>query len=257
MAALLWQTKSTISLPPSVIRELRQSYNHLADQSRDWCISIGHLVPRDAQFTSIGDASGIGGGAFCHELQFWFAVIWSDTVKSQFMAGRIHINLLEFIVVLLQLAAAICRAEEHSSDFHIQPLSKLLLRTNNLPSRNWAHKISARSERGQLFVSIYAALLERTQLTVACNHIAGTTNTLADFISRPSLPLYSHSDRCEQIFREEPKLRHYHFFRPSPDFLSCLESRLSTEQWQESPMLPRLLGQFETGDCITSCFVTI
>ena len=258
MAALLWRTKSAISIPLSVTNELRQLHEHLADPSRDWSISIGHVVPREPQFTSIGDACGIGGGAFCHELRFWFDVIWSEKVQSYFVAGKIHINLLEFIVVLIQLAAAITRAEEPAgSDIPMPPLSMLLLRTDNSPSRNWAHKISARSERGQLFVSVYAALLERTTLTVACNHIAGVDNTLADFISRPSLPIISHPNRCEQIFREEPRLRHYHFFRPSPELLSCLESRLFTGQWQASPPLPKSLGRFETADCITSSSVII
>ena len=257
MAALLWRTKSAIGLTEPVIHELQQLYNILADTSRPWSISIGHVVPRDAQFTSIGDACGIGGGAFCHELRFWFDIVWSDRTQSQFVEGKIHINLLEFIVVLIQLAAAICRAEESAAEYSIQPLSKILLRTDNSPSRNWAHKISARSERGQLFVSIYAALLERTTLTVACNHIAGVDNTLADFISRPPVPLYSHPDRCEQIFREEPKLRSYHFFRPSQELLSCLVSRLFTEHWQVNLPLPASLGHFETADCITSCSVTI
>ena len=74
------------------------------------------------------------------------------------------------------------------------PLSKFLIRTDNSPSKNWAHKVSARSERGQLLVSLYAAMLTRTELTVECNHVAGVDNTLADFISRPPPEFISHPD---------------------------------------------------------------
>ena len=148
-----------------VLYELRRLHTHMAEFSVPWEMSIAHTVPRNAQFTSIGDACGIGGGAFCHELQYWFDIVWSARTQQYFVAGKIHINILEFIVVLVQLAAAISRCEQHGSEFAMPPLSKLLLRTDNSPSRNWAHKISAKSERGQLFVSIYyAALLERTEL---------------------------------------------------------------------------------------------
>lgn len=258
MATLLWRTKTPIPIPPPVTYELKALHRQFSDFSRPWSISIGHVVPRDAQFTSLGDACGTGGGAYCHDLEYWFDVIWSPLTRQQFNAGSIHINILEFVVVILQLAAAITRAEEDGKQYNIQPLSKLLIRTDNSPSRNWAqHKVSAKSERGQLFVSIYADLFDRTTLTVECNHIAGESNSLADFISRPQCTTDSHATRCEQIFLREPKLKSYPFFRPSPELLSCLVSRLSVKQWQESPRLPRSLGRFETGASITSSFVII
>ena len=126
-----------------------------------------------------------------------------------------------------------------------------------IPSKHKFHKVSAKSERGQLFISIYADLLDRTTLTVECNHIAGESNSLADFISHPQSPTDSHATRCKQIFLREPKLRSYPFFRPSQELLSCLVSRLFVKQWQESPHLPRPLGRFETGASITSSFVII
>ena len=257
MAATIWRNKIAIPLPQGVQHELQSLHDQLADQSNPWSTSIGHIIPRDAQFTSLGDACGAGGGAYCHNLRFWFDILWSDETKRQFDAGKIHINILEFIVVILQLAAAITRAEEDATQFAIQPLSKILIRTDNSPSQNWAHKVSSKSERGQLFVSIYADLLERTQLTVACNHIAGEDNDLADFLSRPIANTNSHVDRCAQIFRKEPRLEMYHFFRPTAEFLSCLHSRLFITQWQASPPLPSKLGHFVTDASTTSCFLTI
>ena len=133
----------------------------------------------------LGDACGTGGGAFCDELRYWFDIIWSTRTQQLFNCGQAHINILEFIVVLLQLAAAITRSEQGFlvEGREIKPLHKLLIRSDNSPSCNWAHKVSAKSERGQLFVSIYADLIERTQLTIDCTHVAGSANDLADFIS--------------------------------------------------------------------------
>ena len=256
-AALLWRTKTAIPLLTAVNYELKQIHETLTKATNSWSINIGHAVPRDAQHTSLGDTCGVGGGVFCHELKYWFDVVWSDKTQQQFVAGKIHINVLEFIVVLLQLAAAIVKYEEHPAKATMQPLSKLLIRTDNSPSRNWAHKVWAKSERGQIFVSLYAHLIERTPLTIACNHIAGVDNNLADFISRPPLTSYSLADRCEQIFLQEPKLKFYSYFRPSAELLSCLESRLFTERWQPNLPLPKLLGRFETANCITSCSVIV
>jgi hypothetical protein len=96
--------------------------------------------------------------------------------------NQIHINVMELVVVLLQLADVITSTE--GPDFFvpirrqfptgIPALAKLLIRTDNSPSQNWAHKVSAKSEKGQLLVSVFADMLERTTYAAHCNHIAGT-----------------------------------------------------------------------------------
>ena len=63
MAALLWRTKSKIAITDSVAREIQNIYEHMNNPSITWAISIGHVIPRDAQYTSFGDACGIGGGS--------------------------------------------------------------------------------------------------------------------------------------------------------------------------------------------------
>jgi hypothetical protein len=74
---------------------------------------------------------------------------------------------MEFVVGILQLSAVVTLIEEPSlyptlvTTFpnRIQKLAKLLIRTDNSPSQNWAHKVSSKSEHGQQMVHIYAALL--------------------------------------------------------------------------------------------------
>ncbi len=265
IAALLWSQKVKIPLPPAVIGELAHVHSLIANHDYKWEMQIGYVIPRDPQFSSLGDACLDAGGAFCHDLEFWFDIQWSAKTKQALAIDAIHINVVEFTVVILQLAAVITILEEAEPQpsiakkfpSGIPSLAKLLIRTDNSPSQNWAHKVSSRPEQGQQMVHLYAALLERTSIAVACTHIAGKANSLADFISRPPTHLPSPAMRHQQIFEKEPKLTSYRYFRPHPEFLSNLESRLFSEQWIETTTLPKLLGQFEAAESITSSFVTL
>jgi hypothetical protein len=85
-----------------------------------WEESIEFITPRNHHFVSIGDASKLGGGAHCDKLEYWFDILWSTKVRNgvtNLNASNphfVHINSLEFIVVIIQLAAAIV---------HLQTLS--------------------------------------------------------------------------------------------------------------------------------------
>ena len=79
----------------------------MANFATPWEMCIGHTVPRDAQFTSIGDACLDGGGANCDVLEIWFDIIWSAETSASLKLKKLHINVMEFIVVILQLAAVI------------------------------------------------------------------------------------------------------------------------------------------------------
>ena len=121
MASLLWSTKSRTPLTPPVRYELQRLHAHMADFSIPWEMSIAHTVNRDPQFTSIGDACLTGGGAFCDILEFWFDLIWSPPTRTALATNKLHINVMEVIVVLIQLAAVITLVEEPC---HYQPLQK-------------------------------------------------------------------------------------------------------------------------------------
>jgi hypothetical protein len=264
MAALLWSTKSKIELTREVRIELDYLHSLLANPNYKWEMQIGHVIPRDPQFTCTGDACLTGGGAYCHDLQYWFDIAWSDNTKNAIGKGTIHINMMEFIVVILQLAATITVVEEQPQNSEISKkfypgiphLAKLLIRTDNSPSQNWAHKVSSKSENGQQLVRTYAALLDRTSLAVQSSHIKGTDNDLADFLSRQPFHSHSISTRHHQIFEKERKLASYRYFQPHPDFLSHLGSRLSNEPWTTTTILPKQLGQFAAvGSTISSSVI--
>jgi hypothetical protein len=265
MAALLWSKKTKITITAAVRDELTYLHSLLADQNYAWEMHIGHVIPRDPQFISTGDACLTGGGAYCHELQYWFDVVWSERITNAIEKGSIHINMMEFVIVILQLAATIATVEENPQNTEmsqksrsgIPKLAKLLIQTDNSPSQNWAHKVSSKSENGQQLVRLYAALLDRTTLAVHSNHIKGTTNDLADFLSRQTFHSHSTATRHLQIFEKEPKLASYRYFQPHPDLLFNLVSRLFNEPWTTTTTLPKQLGQFAAVGSTTSSSVTL
>ena len=262
MAALLWSSKTRTPLSVPVQYELRRLYTHMANFATPWEMCIGHTVPRDAQFTSIGDACLTGGGAYCDVLEFWFDIIWSADTSASLKSKKLHINVMEFIVVILQLAAVVTLTEEcelyppcdppsllesqhwrTSSSEPTTPHPKIGL-TKCRPKRKWANCSSAfmpTSSNGRRSLS--------TATILPAN--------LADFISCPPFPIPPLPTRHQQIFTKEPRLASFRYFRPSQELLSLLGSRLSTKQWQESLPLPKSLGHFLAAGSTISCFASI
>ena len=88
-----------------------------------WEVPLGLIVPRDPHFSSHCDASHVGGGAYyCRELEFWFDIAWSPQTVHGIKkvkpgcSGYVHINYLEFIVVILPLVAIRVRMETATED---------------------------------------------------------------------------------------------------------------------------------------------
>ena len=125
MAQALWQFRSKITVSEEVKADLAFLRTYLLDPSQSWSISIGHVIPRDPFGISYGDASTgdafcAGGGGFhspTHKV--WSMVIWSDELQRRALLERhpsqVHINQLEMVVVLLQLAAVITALEHPSA----------------------------------------------------------------------------------------------------------------------------------------------
>ena len=51
-------------MPDPVRYELAQVHRHLSNFAKPWEMQVGHVIPRDATFTSIGDVRNTGGGTF-------------------------------------------------------------------------------------------------------------------------------------------------------------------------------------------------
>jgi hypothetical protein len=226
-------------------------------------------VPRSPTYKSAGDASLTGGGAINDSLGFWFDCRWNLCIRAGAKHGSrhpdyVHINCLEFVVLLLQIVACIVYLEHQQYDLvnlglptDTPPVIPIILAlTDNISSKSWIHRIITASTRGQALIQIYAVLLRRSPLGLQCEHLAGVLNVEPDFISRPNLCL-APFDWYAQIFRTMPRLQFYNYFQPSAAFISVIQSRLFSDSLLGLPELPKNLGQFVPAASIISGFVTI
>jgi hypothetical protein len=208
-----------------------------------WERSIAHWIPRDPTFVSAGDASQVTRGALTEEVKFWFDVTWSDRVRRGCKLppsdpGFIHINVLKFVVVLIQLAACIVALETDYAKsvcgIALPEIPHLLVWTDNRASTSWANRVTTSSRTAQpLLGGILSSLLKHSNISFESDHIAGVSNDGPDFISRPDLapePALTHFRRAQQISMNDKRLQSWHFFRPSQKFTSLLESMLFSER---------------------------
>jgi hypothetical protein len=224
---------------------------------------LGMIIPRDPHFWSRGDASLVGGGAYCPGLCFWFDIGWSPRVVRGVRHAKpnspdyVHINALEFAIIILQLAAIKARLDnatnQESTGFF--PLGRpdipvWLGETDNTVALSWENRATARTSQGQGLVSVYAELLRTSFIHTQCKHLSGILNTVADDISRNDFSL-SGPDRCLQLFRKHPSLGSLDYFQPSPELLQLLTSRLYSKPSLAPCVLPTVLGQFVPAGCTT------
>lgn len=255
-AAYLWSKRIQIDMTVTVRHAIGTILRYLTNPAIRWAQPIGYIIPRDPHCESTGDASELGAGAYSDKLHYWVNIIWSDKVKAGLQRksteqGFIHINSLEFVIALIQLAAAIVYfgsltdAQCKQSFPNGRPKQPILLCfTDNTTAKSWANKLASATPRGQRLIGILAELLRTHVIGINANHIAGVDNVLADFISRPTHTNLSHAARAEQIFLKHEPARTWNFFQPSRKFLQVLTSSLFNGPAETLPALPKSLGRF-------------
>ena len=255
-AKFLWNTNANVPVTKAMRESFAVIRAVLQDESKRWVQPIGYIIERDPHVITLGDASGHGGGAYCESLSFWFDIVWSKKVTENFNRrpatnSTVHINSLEFIVVILQYVATAVRIttlptkildKVFPRGIPAQPV--LLCRTDNTAAEAWANKVTSQSPQGQRLIGVMAELLRTNNLGLNARHIAGVKNVLADFISRPTHFDLSFSERAEQIFQKHELARTWDFFQPSPELLQSLSSLLFSERMEGLPSLPKNLGHF-------------
>ena len=258
-----------MSMTTAIKVGLTTLHHYLADRSRPWESKIGHIIPRAPHAETLGDASQLGGGAFSHDLEFWFEIEWSDRVRNGTQLSSkhpdfVHINSLEFIIIILQMCATIVRFEtmEPADQHRLFPngmpeLPVICCWTDNMSSRSWANSATAKSSAGQRLVGAFAELLRTRNLGINCEHIPGIQNVLSDFISRPTHYKFSPPQRAEQVFRTHASLRTYTYFHPSPGLLHVLSSLLFSKDLLVLPSLPKCLGHFGPVGSTTSSIASL
>jgi hypothetical protein len=234
VAQALWTWRTKHPSTPDIRRELGRLKSSL--ETERWEIFIPQMIPRDPNYESAGDASLRGGGAYSQGLHYFFVCHWAPRILGSVLLplahpDYVHINILEFLVILLQLAAAITRLEAclaRSPDFLPLPVvafAALLVHTDNIVSEHWAEVVATTSWRAQPLLLVYAQLLRRTTLAVHSQWIAGSLNIIPDRLSHPSKSLTPVAN-FSQILLEHPFLKSLHCFQPSAALLLLLQSFL-------------------------------
>jgi len=125
--------------------------------------------------------------------------------------------------------------------------------TDNKSAKAWGNFVSSKSTKGQALVRIQAELLHRTQNGYAFDYVKGEDNVTADLLSRPPPHTTTFSNNFTfQIYQQEPRIRYYDYFQPSPELSSLLLATLYSDAPVARPNLPKTLGSFGPAVSTTS-----
>jgi hypothetical protein len=165
---LLWHSKSTFPVLAHVQKDIALMIDWLRDPAVLWEKSVAHWIPCDPTFVSAGDASQVAGGAITEVLQFWFDIYWTERVRRGCKLPPsdpdfIHINVLEFVVVLIQLAACITPLEtDYAKSIcgdTLPQIPHLWAWTDNESSKSWVNRLTTASPKAQPLLGILSPLL--------------------------------------------------------------------------------------------------
>jgi hypothetical protein len=245
VAARLWRSKHPIPMTEKANNAVTRLLRYVANPSFNWAGSIGHMIQRDPDFTGYGDASLTSGGGYNRDMQYYFLLFWGPRITRGFTLSPDHkdyrhINEMEFIVILVQLAAILTRMRD-TTWTGLAPIAALW--SDNTSSSAWAAAVHSRSPRMQGLVELYSQLLEDSGIKPRSDHISSKDNHQADFLSRlePSTsPTFLHT----QISRQYTEMTSFQIFLPSSDFLRQIEARMSSVAPPDRHGRPNHLGQF-------------
>jgi hypothetical protein len=266
-AHLLWSSQQRFAVDAPMLNAIGHLLSYVESTESPWEVPIGMIIPRDPHFWSRGDASLLGGGAYCPGLRFWFDVTWSARVLHGVRNVKpaspdyVHINALEFVVIIIQLAAITTRLATMATTAGLYfpsgrpDIPVWLGETDNTVSKSWENRATARTSQGQGLVSVYAELLRTSFVHTQCQHLAGVLNIVADDISRNDFSL--RSARFSQLFLKHPSLASLDYFQPSPELLQLLTWQLFSKHNPVPCVLPTVLGLFVPAGCTISGSVIV
>jgi hypothetical protein len=261
VAQFIWRNKLPIKMTNGIRSELAWLHKYLKNPANPWEISIGHLITRDPWGISAGDASHVGAGAINNDMRFFIDIKYLPETTRRMKLKRasnpdhLHINAGEFLIIIFQVAAIICKIETSAPGTY-PPLLVYLIRTDNMSCKAWANKVAASSRRGQLLLQLFSELLRRADIGFNCEHIKGVDNIEPDFLSRIN-PRFTLEQRRTQILEKENRLQSWDCFLPNPKLISLVASKLSSDAPAASPALPKQLGHFAPASSTTICSFTI
>ncbi|KAG7373857.1 hypothetical protein IV203_012952 [Nitzschia inconspicua] len=189
LAEFVWRSRRHVQISRACTSALNVVYDYLV-AAHPWEQPIGHIVSRDPAFFATTDACEQAVGVAIPSWCFLPVSLPSWQLLKPPRKGRaqLHINTLEFIGIMLGF---IMTAAYISCSPCPHPPSPILsLECDNTAAVSWSRKMSTGSAAGRRFLQLFADCEYQlmSPLGLVVQHIAGSDNTLADFISRPCLP---------------------------------------------------------------------
>jgi len=198
----IWRNKHRVKVPIDIIRCCILVYNYL-ESGDPWEHPVGHIVPRMPSFVSTGYACLKAIAVQIPRLQVWCLLPFSEALCARIDWKEVHINVLEFIALLLSYIIV----QEKVKMQH--PFAKYQL---------------------------------LSQVCSESEHIKGSDNVIADTISRPHelfTPHLTHvwknpyHELIQQVYLRYEEKKLWEVFLPSAELLSALNLTLSSDcSWE-------------------------
>ena len=231
-----WHSRQKYRVSSSLRKELKLLQFIFKNRSTyKFASPIAHLIKKDFDFHALGDACLEGAGGFSSDLKFWWYISWPQpilhkTLKAfvptyKTLSGDfISINLLEYVTIIISLAASILKIQQKTSSLR-HPNPTLSIQSDNTTAVAWTRKAASSTQAGKSLAFILTSLLTQNQhVGLSSTHIAGKDNDVADEISRtPSLANPSSQFTSISILKQKhPQLKDSLRFLPSPEFLCAI-----------------------------------
>ena len=242
----------------SMKRELQVMMELLEDPTIQWESPIAHLVNRDPTAVGWTDACTSQTGGFNITMRYIWHVEFPLEIKSRTIkyisAGPdlININVLEFVGIIINFAAALTSIEEDGLPTD-DPFPILLNYADNRSSVKWI-RLCTSSSIGRCLALFLCFLLIDSPLGINAKYLPGDENFIADAISRLKQEkgannfFYDYST----LKQNYPILRNCRSFQPSQELLSMLWtiilSKNSPTLAQVRTLKQRGLGKLSTSD---------
>jgi len=190
----IWNSKKRFHITNTLRKELKLLH-HIFPNLNDFpfITPIAHIIDRTPDFVAKGDACLDGAGGFSEHLTFWWFLEWPPSVKNRTLkhfikyyhgmqGNMLFINLLEYIAIIISLAAAATRLSQGFHLSHPNPLLSIL--SDNTTAISWTKRAATSIKEGKALARVLTSILiHNPSLDINSFFIAGKQNDVADAIS--------------------------------------------------------------------------
>mmetsp|Transcript_29742 Transcript_29742/g.86679 ORF Transcript_29742/g.86679 Transcript_29742/m.86679 type:complete len:873 (-) Transcript_29742:2591-5209(-) len=254
---LVWSKKDKYFVIPTMKSETKL-LTHLLENPTlyRWESPIAHRAEKDPDSTTYGDACLYGGGGFSTDLGFWWQIDWPEEIMNRTLihikdgkSGKlISINVLEYLVVILNYAAAtVAHQETVDKGTSDEEYPTNLNLVDNTSADAWTTKMCTKSKEAKSLALVLCSMMINNPVGLNSKYLPCTQNDIADAISR--LHKANKMFEISQLMQDYPELRSCRRFHPSSKLLSRLYAAVLSGSAKEvvQQIEPNELGQLSPG----------